>query len=121
MAEEYGPWLGWNGGECPVEPETRVQVIAFDIAANELRGYAHSFYWGRDPGDRPIIAYRVKREPRVETVRDPAHFWRARGSGPWILLNSEDAFGDVLMRGFLVYETRDGIPDMTTLRWEDAT
>ena len=23
-----GPWIGWNGGECPVHPETIVDFVA---------------------------------------------------------------------------------------------
>ena len=24
--QEPGPWIGWNGGECPVHPETVIEV-----------------------------------------------------------------------------------------------
>lgn len=64
-----GEWIEWGGGECPVEPETRVDVrfrgsiAGIDMVRNEAANY---WLWGHGtargaaahPGD-DIIAYRV--------------------------------------------------------------
>lgn len=52
-------WIEWQGGECPVDPETRVDV---------RRTYGDQYYgllacdaggWGWRGSRRDIIAYRV--------------------------------------------------------------
>ena len=66
-----GKWHGWNGGECPVHPETVVEYVYIseglpiydEDAAKYVRwdkGYPH-----------PVIAFRVikeHREPREFTL-----------------------------------------------------
>lgn len=76
-SERYieGQWYGWNGGECPVHPETVV-----DVAVAATRGFidlcesvlAGDFCWPHD-GARPIIAFRVVKhhvEPKVVWVNE---------------------------------------------------
>lgn len=60
--DEWGPWIGWNGGECPVDGGVKIQVISqaimrWDRTASEV-------VWN-SPNN--IIAYRVKKEPVVTT------------------------------------------------------
>jgi hypothetical protein len=63
MSNEWGLWIGWNGGECPVDGDTTVEVCCRDYTGvDEAGGYE----WGHDPLCDPIIAYRVKKEPVVE-------------------------------------------------------
>lgn len=58
-------WIEWNGGECPVEPNTEVQVKLRN--GKEYTYHAQGFHTGRwrhtDPikpsGD--IIAYKIVR------------------------------------------------------------
>lgn len=60
-----GKWHGWNGGECPVHPNTKVDVVYLDpayvIKAAKVRSdTASNFSWKDE--DAPIVAFRVIRE-----------------------------------------------------------
>lgn len=63
---------GWNGGDCPVHPETVVNTWRDGGAKDEkLAGCCH---WGRDFGG-DIIAFRVVKqyvEPKVIWVNEYA-------------------------------------------------
>lgn len=56
----YGDWIEWHGGECPVPPETKVEV--------ELRGgavmeaCAGDYYWDHYDDDGDIVSYRTVTE-----------------------------------------------------------
>lgn len=55
-----GKWHGWNGGECPVHPETVVEVACGDgLARGEAKAHEP---WGEGEGTQPIIAFRVIKE-----------------------------------------------------------
>lgn len=62
-----GKWHGWNGGECPVHPETIVEV------SHKTSGFvsgeeAEQFYWD---GDKcMIVAFRV-----IKEHKDPRDVW----------------------------------------------
>jgi hypothetical protein len=76
-SEKYieGQWYGWNGGECPVHPETVVDVAVaatkgfIDLYESRLAG---DFGWS--PTKRsPIITFRVVKhhvEPKVVWVNE---------------------------------------------------
>ena len=53
----YGPWIKWSGGECPVPPETMVQVKLRSGIVGELR--AGDYRWRRGLGDSDIVEYCV--------------------------------------------------------------
>lgn len=74
-------WIKWNGGECPVHPETIVRVQF----RNETRDYADrpwsdekasEWRWSHRKGSLTnIIAYRIieEHQPTIaETIRDAA-------------------------------------------------
>ena len=68
-----GQWYGWNDGECPVHPETVVDVLSFDSPSNEpfYRHKAKNMYWENDVGPSNIICFRivtpyVEPEPKLE-------------------------------------------------------
>jgi len=70
-----GKWHGWNGGECPVHPETVIEVIyaaASDKTAIKEEALAKYCEWGNEC-DTPIIAFRVI-TPYVEPPK-PREFW----------------------------------------------
>lgn len=54
-------WTEWNGGECPVAPDTQVDV-QWRQGIKELGGKAGNLYWGRDDKHYDIVAYRVVKE-----------------------------------------------------------
>ena len=53
----YGPRIDWYGGECPVPPETMVQVKLRSGIVGELR--AGDYRWRRGLGDSDIVEYCV--------------------------------------------------------------
>ena len=76
-SEKYveGQWYGCNGGECPVHPETVVDVIRKPAKNSLVNLYesrrAGGWYWKGDAA-APIIAFRVVKhhvEPK-ETSHD---------------------------------------------------
>ena len=58
----YGPHIDWNGGECPVPPETKVEVELRSGAVMEAR--AGDYYWDHDDDDddADIVSYRTVTE-----------------------------------------------------------
>ena len=58
----YGPWIKWYGGDCPVPPETMVQVKLRGGIVGELR--AGDYYWNHcdDDDDGDIVSYRTVTE-----------------------------------------------------------
>ena len=56
--EIYGPWIKWHGGECPVPPETMVQLKLRKLAL-ERGGRAGGYYWHHGGGDDDIVEYRT--------------------------------------------------------------
>ena len=76
--EKYveGQWYGWNGGECPVHPDTVV-----DVAVPSTKGHinlyesrpAGRWFWDNTCRNTPIIAFRVVKhhvEPKVIWVNE---------------------------------------------------
>lgn len=59
-----GEWIEWNGGECPVDPETVVEVKfrgpAVGMEPDRDLAEATCFYWLHDNDCSDIIAYRVQ-------------------------------------------------------------
>ncbi len=67
-----GRWHGWNGGECPVNPEDVVDV-AYNITEPDLNVFASLRKWQHFGGDADIVAFRVvKKAPRVWWVNEYA-------------------------------------------------
>lgn len=56
----YGPHIDWNGGECPVPPETKAEVELRGGAVMEAR--AGDYYWDHDDDDGDIVSYRTVTE-----------------------------------------------------------
>lgn len=66
-----GLWHGWNGGECPVHPETVVDEIALRTGISSGRK-ARSIAWfmTEENCPNPIIAFRV-----IKEHKEPREFW----------------------------------------------
>ena len=79
-----GRWHGWNGGECPVHPETVVDAILMDGSRPWGCGnsVAYDLDWDHGPGEKDIIAFRV-----VKEYREPREVWLQEGymTGSWIV------------------------------------
>ena len=65
-----GLWHGWNGGECPVHPNSVVEAVwtACGGAVRSEQREARKFAWGANASK--IIAFRV-----VKEYREPREFW----------------------------------------------
>lgn len=51
-------WIKWNGGACPVHPNTRVDVRYRDLAREDGLAGA-SLVWAHVCGDVDIVSYRL--------------------------------------------------------------
>ena len=55
-----GKWHGWNGGDCPVHPNSMVEcVISTTAKCREHICLAGSLHWAADKG---IVAFKVTKE-----------------------------------------------------------
>jgi hypothetical protein len=81
---KFSEWRIWNGGECPVAPDTLVQVqLARDTresasAMGPVKTRQRRWEWLDEGRLYDIIAYRVALEPGGETV---VLYWRNGGYG----------------------------------------
>lgn len=71
-----GNWHGWNGGECPVHPKSRVDIAgSWGITRNKLAG---DVSWNGG-----VIAFRI-----VKEHREPREWWLIPGgsfTGRWAI------------------------------------
>lgn len=72
--DEWGPWIGWNGGECPVDEGTYGQLQLYDDRRRDVEEdegvYDISSYdWDEGPQKSSIIAYRIKKAPEVKEYK----------------------------------------------------
>ena len=54
-------WTKWEGGECPVAPETLVSV-RYRHSLCDAGGVARNFHWRQFGGPNDIVAYRIVKE-----------------------------------------------------------
>lgn len=63
VTDEWGPWIGWNGGECPVDDGVIGQTMfLFEAEAGTFTGLLDHQAW------EFVTAYRVKKEPEVREI-----------------------------------------------------
>ena len=56
----YGPWIKWNGGECPVPHDQKVEVkFRYGGASEEI---AADLYWSHVDDNSDIVEYRTVTE-----------------------------------------------------------
>lgn len=69
-------WIKWNGGECPVHPDT---VVEYEMKAGMgCKIGAGWLYWDHKKRSGDIIAYKIIQayQPTIaETIRDAAINW----------------------------------------------
>ena len=58
---------GWNGGDCPVHPQTLIKVFYRGILSN-LDYKAKNVYWGHCGGCGDIVAFQVVKEHKEPMV-----------------------------------------------------
>lgn len=56
-------WIAWNGGECPVSPETEVIVKLRDTESTCYPIEANYFDWSNSDSYCDIIAYKIIKLP----------------------------------------------------------
>lgn len=89
-----GKWHGWNGGKCPVHPESIV-VCAF-TQGSPLKRKAYEFSWDLDTTglDVDIIAFRV-----VKEHKEPREFYAVYSLTDYAWTEVSSGFpGSVLFR-----------------------
>ncbi len=62
-----GKWHGWNGGKCPVDPRSIVQVVGGWELAWETVAHHSAVAWEN------VIAFRV-----VKEHKEPREYWLVR-------------------------------------------
>ena len=73
-----GPWIKWNGGECPVPPDTLVEV-KFRRGDSTSEHPASDYCWRHYGEDHDTVEYRtVTEQPDLEAA---AQLLRANGYG----------------------------------------
>lgn len=70
-----GEWHGWNGGECPVHPKSRVQWTRFTGigsfgVSHEGECRADDAYWESTTPGGHLTGFRV-----IEEYREPREWW----------------------------------------------
>lgn len=83
-----GPWIAWNGGECPEHPKTVVdctgRCLGSDIPCQEY-GIADAVAWERFEG-----AYRV-----VKEHKEQGEFWLVDTGDGMLTVNYTDFYGGI--------------------------
>ena len=87
-----GKWHGWNGGECPLHPETQGEFVFSDGSILRTKTAGE---WEWDDVFLPIIAFRVTKE-----YKEPREFWVAPFADSYIPAN-KDHPGAFLVREVL--------------------
>ena len=63
-----GPWIKWHGGECPVSPDTRVEV---KLRSGNLMGprLAYRYRWKHIDSNGDIVEYRtITEQPDLDAA-----------------------------------------------------
>ncbi len=73
-----GKWHGWNGGECPVHPESEVEAVytRSEIFKGIVSDVAKAFSWEDSEYSLGLVAFRV-----VKEHRKPREFWITNNDG----------------------------------------
>lgn len=73
-----GKWHGWNGGECPLHPNTKVEAMEYwdhMIPEHHEESKASDLKWEGDAQYR-VVVFRV-----VQEYKEPREFWLYRDTG----------------------------------------
>jgi len=65
-----GKWHGWDGGECPVHPETVVDYVWFDPDTAKICGVTTGRYACDRVAWRQVVRFRV-----IKEHKEPREFW----------------------------------------------
>ena len=64
----YGPWIKWNGGECPVPPDASVEVN-FRCGIIKQVAPAKNYRWSHDGDGLDIAEYRtISEQPDLDAA-----------------------------------------------------
>jgi hypothetical protein len=117
----YGEWQIWNGGECPVDPETKVQVHLTHETRKRAteRPLKRAGNWQWYSGcDLSIIAYRVVKEPVREVMEFPASAKAFSCTAPMICDEETTPNDRGFQRGTVKVEIVDG--QIVEILWRPA-
>ena len=95
-----GEWHGWNGGDCPVHPNSEVYVM-FN-SGEVARGFnADEWDWSHNISTK-LVAFRVTK-PYVES-KEPREFWITSGTLGYVHVKTEkpsDMYGYIHVKEVL--------------------
>lgn len=102
-----GDWWGWNGGECPVDTRSKVDVVfGGQTEQPYYNHFAANVFWEIGAGPSDIIAFRVTK-PYVETsgpIETKTAAWRGNLTGN--IYSSEQHYKCI--KGTMTTTTQDG-------------
>lgn len=99
-----GRWHGWNGGDCPVHPLSKVEARIYAVGEywdGHIRR-AHEWTWDIDGDDDcDIIAFRV-----IEPYVEPQRIWvvKHQKNGKRFIFDSKEAAQDYADDGWQITE-----------------
>ena len=114
MAPDYndGRWHGWNGGECPVHPNSEVEAVCKTASGHSGFGRvtwktAGDMTWD-DDSLQPIVAFRV-----VKEYREPRELWH-------LLDHAGEVFDTFTDKDVAQYRAND-CPGFTLVHYREVT
>lgn len=103
-----GKWHGWNGGECPVHPKSRVETVLKDAPPGISQ--AENYVWVHNDCYDDIVAFRVIR-PYIEPPK-PREFWLLETAGqPFVFVEEDTAKRYAFDYGFKAVRVREVLTD----------
>ena len=78
-----GQIYGWNGGECPVHPETKVEV--WFRRSNSKLGRSRSWLWTHDNDASDIVCFQV-----ITPYVEPKTIWVNEGKGGYLTAHDSE-------------------------------
>lgn len=114
-------WIEWQGGECPVHPDTLVEVGFRGGASGPAAVRANTWYWKHDGERTDITRYRIVRPPldfhtsgapvRADDRQECGDHYKRMAVEPWAVMGAclpSEGFAGYLRGNVLKYAMRAG-------------
>lgn len=124
-------WIEWAGGECPVHPDTRVEIEYRDGDPTSSFGSAYGWRWNHQGTAGDIVRYRIVRPPldfhtsgvRADDVQVAGDHYKTLEVQPWAAMQSwmtAEQFAGYLRGCALKYLARAGSKGPTLEEYRKA-
>lgn len=91
-------WIEWAGGECPVHPDTVVEIEFRGGSRGSVATPAVGWYWKHDGDSSDIVRYRIVRPPldfhtsgapiRADDVQVAGDHYKTLDVQPWAAMQA---------------------------------